>query len=112
MTDEPRRASGGQDTQHLASMEPRDVDPAKTARVRGLYGRVLTEDEVRAVAMIETEFDDEVRPWQVYPGIGPEPFFYARRRRTVMNALVARDIAGIYQEIKDWMVEHEGDGWD
>jgi hypothetical protein len=29
-----------------------------------------------------------------------------------MNALVARDIAGIYQKIKEWVTEHEGDAWE
>jgi hypothetical protein len=46
MTDELRRGASGPDAQHLANMEPPDVDPAKMARVRGLYGTVLTEDEV------------------------------------------------------------------
>jgi hypothetical protein len=61
--------------------------------------------------MIETEYDDKVRPWEVYPGIGPNPFIYARRQRTVMNVLVARDIADIAVKIADWVVEHADDGW-
>jgi hypothetical protein len=65
----------------------RDINPDKLARVKGLYGRLLTDDQARQIAMIETEYDDKVRPWEVYPGIGPNPFIYARRQRTVMNVL-------------------------
>jgi hypothetical protein len=85
------------------------VDPKKIARVLGLYGRVLTGEEIRAIAMIETEFDDEVRPWHVYPGIGPDRIFYARRQHTVMQVLMGDDIPDIYEKVKAWMSEHQND---
>jgi hypothetical protein len=85
------------------------VDPKKIARVLGLYGRVLTGEEIRAIAMIETEFDDEVRPWRVYPGIGPDRIFYARRQHTVMQVLMGDDIPDIYEKVKAWMSEHQND---
>jgi hypothetical protein len=101
--DQPGRLAGG-------TPEPlRDISPDKYTRVKGLYGRVLTEDQIRQIAMIETEYDDKVRPWEVYPGIGPNPFIYARRQRTVMIALVARGIAEIAVKIQDWVTEHEHD---
>jgi hypothetical protein len=105
-TDRPGRIAGG-------TPEPlRDISPDKLARVKGLYGRVLTDDEVRQIAMIETEYHDEVHPWEVYPGIGPNPVFYARRRATRMRVLVAQDIPSIYLEIQKWASDHEHDAWE
>jgi hypothetical protein len=91
--------------QHLVDVEPRDVDPKKMARVLGLYGRVLTADEIRAIAMIETEFDEPGKSWHVYPAIGwpITDIIYAKQQVTPMSVLVSDSIANIHREIVNYI---------
>jgi hypothetical protein len=81
-----------------------EVLKQKLFRVRGLYGRVLSEEDIQDFAAVEAEFP----LWQLWPHIGwPDArVIYARRLNTGMRVIVESSTDEVRVRIKEWMSEH------
>jgi hypothetical protein len=81
-----------------------DISKEKLFRVRSLYGRVLSDEDIQAFAAVEAEFP----LWQLWPHLGwPDVrLIYARRLNTGMRVIMENSTDEVRVKIKEWISEH------
>lgn len=77
----------------------------KTARIKGLYRRALSDDDIQAFAAVEAEFPN----WELWPHIGwpTVHMIYARRLNTGMRVIMEDSTEEVRQKIKEWIADHQ-----
>jgi hypothetical protein len=79
-----------------------EIEPAVGQRVRTLYGRVLSEAEIREFCLFEQE-----RPnWHAWPHVGwaaGTHIIYARREFSAMNVIVAKSMDELADKVDAWI---------
>ncbi len=77
--------------------------PDKLKTIKLLYGKSLDDDDVAAVAALETEY----ARWHVWPHLRfsypDNQVYYARRDNTQMQIITATGLPAVRQAIDDWI---------